>query len=110
MTITELLAFGAMPPAYASPFLHRIRGFVPVGAFLREGKCPIGSFLVPFVDRRGAVAGWCVFAPELLCISPQFGRKSVSVRLECYSDPTRIYRVDEGGNLEVVFSPVNEDW
>ena len=103
MTVTELLGYEAKPPVFASHFLLKIRDFVPTGAFLREAMCPVGSYLVPFIDRRGDVLGWVVFAP-------QTNQNCVFVRLDFPNDPTRIYRVGNEGNLEVALKTINEDW
>jgi hypothetical protein len=107
MTVTELLGYEAKPPAFASHFLLKIRDFVPVVAFLREGSCPVGSYLVPFVDRRGDVLGWVVFASRF---ASQTNQNCVFVRLDFPNDPTRIYRVVGEGVLEIALKTINEDW
>jgi len=103
MTITCALSYKTFPPEYAIPFLRKIRYCVPRESITKEGVCPVGAYLVPFVDRLGGVMEWFPFVTE-----PHTGGV-VYVRIPNPADPSRIYRVKEDGSLEVVCRQVNED-
>jgi len=105
MTITEVLSYEAFPPQFAIYFLRKIRQSVPIRAVYREGFFPIGSYLVPFVNRQGQVVAWVSFAEE-----DQANNKSMLVVIPYPKDPTRVYRVKKDGSLEVVCRTTNEDW
>jgi hypothetical protein len=104
MTITEVLSYGATPPQYAYPFLRKIRYCNPCEAITKEGVCPVGAFLVPFVNRLGQVVVWVPFTTE-----PNT-QGVVYVRLPYPADPSRIYRVGVDGTLETAYRQVNEDY
>jgi hypothetical protein len=104
MNITEVISYKAFPPDFAISFLRKIRHCVPFEAVLREGFCPVGAYLVPFVNRLGHVVAWVPFAEN------QADSKSVFVRIAYAGDPSRVYRVNEDGSLEVVSRTANEDW
>jgi hypothetical protein len=103
MTITEVLSYKVYPPEYAYPFLRKIRYCVPREAIFKEGVCPIGSYLVPFVDRLGSVMAWIPFTTDPNTQGLTY------VKLPYPADPSRIYRVLDDGKLEVVCRQANED-
>jgi len=102
MNITEVLSYKTSPPDFAIPFLRKIRQCVPLEAIIKEGFCPVGAYLVPFVNRQGQVVAWVPFAEE--------ETKSVFVRVPYPADPSRVFRVNEDGSVDVVCRTVNEDW
>jgi hypothetical protein len=104
MTITEVLSCGAFPPQYAYPFLKKIRYCTPCEAITKEGICPIGAYLVPFVNRLGQVVAWIPFTTE-----PNT-QGVVFVRLFYPADPLRVYRVNPDGSLVTVWTSPNEDY
>jgi len=104
MNITEVMSYKAFPPEYAISFLRKIRHCVPFEAVTQEGFCPVGSFLVPFVNRLGQPVAWIPFGEN------QPNSKSVFIRIPYPADPTRVFRVNEDGTLEVVCRTANEDW
>jgi hypothetical protein len=104
MTITEVLTYKAYPPEYAIPFLRKIRYCVPCEAIAKEGLCPAGSYLVPFVNRLGQVVAWLPFVTEPNTQGYAF------VKLPFPADPSRIYRVKADGTLETVLQQVNEEY
>jgi hypothetical protein len=104
MTITEVMSYKAFPPEYAIPFLRKIRYCVPREAILKEGVCPVGSYLVPFVNRLGQVVAWLPFTTEPNTQGVAY------VKLPFPADPSRIYRVLQDGTLETALQQVNEDY
>jgi hypothetical protein len=104
MTITEVLGYKAYPPEYAIPFLRKIRYCTPHEAILKEGLCPVGSYLVPFVNRLGQPVAWLPFATEPNTQGYAY------VKLPFPADPSRVYRVKADGTLEVACQQVNEDY
>jgi hypothetical protein len=102
MTITELLSQRAVPTELAIAVLEKIRDCVPYKGFSKDGSVPVGSYLIPFVDRRGNVVGWVPFAPPN-------AQKHVYVSIAWHRDPNRVYRVQENGTVETIRN-VNEDW
>jgi hypothetical protein len=104
MTITEALGVKAFPPEFAYPFLRKIRYCVPREGIVREGVCPVGSYLVPFVNRIGQCVIWIPFTSEPNTQGVAY------VRLTYPADPSRIFRVREDGSLETVCQQVNEDY
>jgi len=103
MTITEVISYKAFPPEHAYAFLRKIRHCVPHEAIFKEGVCPVGSYLVPFVDRLGGVVAWLPFSTE-----PNT-EGVVYVKVPYPKDGSRIYRVREDGTPETVWKQVNED-
>jgi hypothetical protein len=103
MTVTEVLSYGAVPPPFTYGFLRKIRYHVPKDAFFGEGDCVVGCYIVPFVNRLGQVVAWIPFAS-------QDNQETVFVRIPYPADPTRVYRVNNDGTLDVVCKTVNEDW
>jgi hypothetical protein len=103
MNITEALTYKVSPPDYVLSFLRRIRYAIPCEGITREGVCPVGSFLIPFVDRLGGVMLWIPF------FNPEDHQGMTFVKLPYPNDPSRVYRVNKDGSLEVVWRQVNED-
>jgi len=102
MTIAAVLSYKVQPTELGYEYLKRIRYAVPYEALFREGLCPIGAYLIPFVDRLGGAFAWVPFAEEPV-------KGMVYVRIPYPADPSRIYRVGENGELETVTREVNED-